>query len=149
MASFDKEIREFDQDASKVVINVVDVFRRLLNLPNTDSAKAFAYAYRLQTEAWMREELVRLENRQDLEPDVWQFLNATYVCAAGNAFFSMTSCRYGGEVARISGKGNGEQDTLSGSKKRRASCSVDQQKQKRSITLQVATDLQELRASSK
>ena len=49
----------------------------------------------------MIEELQRLEDEEDLNVEQWRYLEATYVCAAGNAFFSMTSSRYGGEAARI------------------------------------------------
>ena len=101
MASFDKEQRAFDDGSSEDIINIVDVVRRLFSLPDTDSAKAFAYAYQLQTEEWMSEELQRLEAEEELDKEHWQYLEATFVCAAGNAFFSMTSSRYGGEIARI------------------------------------------------
>lgn len=101
MASFDKEKRAFDQGSSSDLINIVDVVQRLFSLPDIDSSKALAYAYQLQIEAWMREELQNLENREDLDEEQWRYLEATYVCAAGNTFFSMTSERYGGEAARI------------------------------------------------
>ena len=42
MASYDKEKRDFDHDASKVLINIVDVIQRLLSLPHIGSAKALA-----------------------------------------------------------------------------------------------------------
>jgi hypothetical protein len=54
----------------------------------------------------MKEELKRLEAQEDLDAETWQYLEATYVCAAGNAFSSMTSSRYGGEVARIRSESN-------------------------------------------
>lgn len=101
MASFDKEQRAFDAGSGEDMINIVDVIRRLFTLSDIDSAKAFAYTYQLQTEEWMSEELQRLEAVDDLDKEQWRYLEATFVCAAGNAFFSMTSSRYGGEVARI------------------------------------------------
>lgn len=101
VASFDKEKRDFDQGSSSDLINIVDVIQRLFSLPDIDSSKALAYAYQLQTEAWMREELQILKNREDLDEEQWSYLEALYACAAGNAFFSMTSERYGGEAARI------------------------------------------------
>ena len=107
MASFDKEKRDFDNGSSKDLINIVDVIQRLLSLPDTVSSKALAYVYQLQTEAWMKEELQRLEVQEELDAEQWQYLEATYACAAGNAFFSMTSSRYGGEAARIHAQRNG------------------------------------------
>lgn len=101
MASFDKEKRAFDHGSSSDMINIVDVIQRLLSLPDIDSAKALAYAYQLQTEAWMREELQTLESQEEVDEEQWRYLEATYACAAGNAFFSMTSERYGGEAARL------------------------------------------------
>ena len=101
MASFDKEKRDFDNASSKYLINIVDVIQHILSLADTDSAKAMAYAYQLQTEAGLVEELQRLKDHEDLDVEQWQYLEATYVCAAGNTFFSMTSSRYGGEAARI------------------------------------------------
>lgn len=101
MASFDKEKRHFDDGSSKDLINIVDVIQRILSLADTESAKTMAYAYQLQTEAWLIEELQRLKEEEDLDVEQWNYLEATYVCAAGNAFFSMTSSRYGGEAARI------------------------------------------------
>ena len=101
MASFDKEKRDFDQGSSSDLINIVDVVQRLFSLPDIDSSKALAYAYQLKTEAWMREELQNLDDRKDLDEEQWRYLEATYVCAAGNTFFSVTSERYGGEAARI------------------------------------------------
>lgn len=54
----------------------------------------------------MKEELKHSEAQEDLDAETWQYLEATYIYATGNAFFSMTSSRYGGEVARIHSKSN-------------------------------------------
>ena len=107
MASFDKEKRDFERDPNKPLINIVEVIQRLLSVADIDFAKALAYIYQGQTEASMERELQRLEAQEDLDADTWQYLQATYVCAAGNAFFSMTSSRYGGEAARIRCNSNG------------------------------------------
>ena len=101
LASFEKEKKDFDNGSSNCLINIVDVIQRVLSLADTDSAKAMAYAYLLQTEAELIEELHRLKDQGDLNAEQWQYLEATYVCAAGNTFFSMTSSRYGGEAAKI------------------------------------------------
>ena len=101
MASFDKEKRNFDEGSSSDLINIVDVVQRLFSLPDVKSAKALAYTYQLQTEVWMREELQFLKTQAGLDAEHWRYMEATYVCAAGNSFFSMTSSRYGGEKARI------------------------------------------------
>ena len=101
MASFDKEKRDFDQGSSSDLINIVDIVSRLFSLPNINSSKALTYTYQLQTEIWMREELQLLEDQAELDAEQWRYLEATYVCAAGNTFFSMTSSRYGGDTARI------------------------------------------------
>lgn len=101
MASFDKEKRNFDEGFSSDLINIVDVVQRLFSLPDVDSAKALAYTYQLQTEVWMREELQFLKDQAGLDAEQWRYLEATYVCAAGNAFFSMTSSHYGGDKVRI------------------------------------------------
>lgn len=101
LASFDKEKRDFERDPNKPFINFVEIIQQLLSIPEIDSAKALAYIYQIQTEASMQRELQHLEAQGDLDADTWQYLEATYVCAAGNAFFSMTSSRYGGEAARV------------------------------------------------
>ncbi|KAL8880502.1 MAG: hypothetical protein Q9215_003696 [Flavoplaca cf. flavocitrina] len=104
MASYDKEERASESSDGEQIINIVYVVQQVMSLPDVDSAKVMAYAYQLQTEAWMIEELQHLESEMWLGDQEWQYLEATYVCAAGNAFFSMTSSRYGGEVARLPGE---------------------------------------------
>ena len=136
MASFDKEKRDFDQDPSKVMINIVDVFQQLLSTPDIDSAKALAYTYQIQTEVWMKEELQRLEDQENLEVEIWRYLQATYVCAAGNAFFSMTSSRYGGDAARIRCQRNGPSKNLA-PRKRQADEGIDRLEGKRTRLQQV------------
>lgn len=101
LASFDKELRDFQIGASQDMINVVDVFRRLLSLQDEEAAKGLAYAYQLQSEEWMKEELERFRMKDDLSKKQWRFIEAVVACAAGNAFYSMVSCRYGGEGAKI------------------------------------------------
>ena len=101
IAPFDKEKCDFDQDPSKVMINIIDVVRQLLSAPDIDSAKALAYTYQIQTEVWMKEELQRLEDQKNFDAEIWRYLQATYVYAAGNAFFSMTNSPYGDGAAGI------------------------------------------------
>ncbi len=101
LASYDKEKRDFDSGASQDLINIVDIVQQLMSLPDSDSAKATAYTYQLQIEAWMVQEIQRMDREEQLTPEQWQYLEAVYVCAAGNVFFSMTSSRYGGETARL------------------------------------------------
>ena len=101
MASYDKEKRDFDTGVANDMINIVDVIQQFMSLPDAQSAKAVTYTYQLQTEAWINEELQRLGTEETLEVAHWQYLEAAFVCAAGNAFFSMTSSRYGGEGARL------------------------------------------------
>lgn len=100
LASFDKELRAYSSGASRDLLNIVYEFQRMLSLPDVNAAKALAYSYQLQTEEWIREELERLKG-EDLSLAQWQYLEAVFACAAGNAFYSMTSSRYGGEAARI------------------------------------------------
>ncbi|KAI4250919.1 MAG: hypothetical protein L6R42_008570 [Xanthoria sp. 1 TBL-2021] len=104
MASYDKELRASKSSDGEQMINIVDVVQRIMCLPDVDSAKAMAYAYQLQTEALMIDELQHLKNEARFEYQEWQYLEATYICASGHAFFSMTSSRYGGEVARLKGE---------------------------------------------
>lgn len=101
LASYDKEKRDFDSGASHDIINVVDVVQQLMSLPDSDSAKTTAYTYQLQIEAWMVQEIQRMDREEQLTSEQWQYLEAVYDCAAGNVFFSMTSSRYGGETARL------------------------------------------------
>ena len=101
LASFEKEKRAFDQGSTKDLINIVDVIQRLFSLPDIASSRTLAYAYQLQTEVWMREELEFLVDHADLDGEQWRYLEACFACAAGNALFSLTSSRYGGESARI------------------------------------------------
>ena len=101
LASFDKEQRGFRSGSSKELINIVDVLQKLLSLSRDDDAKAMAYTYQLHTEECLREELDRLSSAGGLTESEWQYLMAVFACAAGNAFYSMISSRYGGESARI------------------------------------------------
>ena len=101
LASYDKEKRDFDSGASQDLINIVDIVQQLMSLPDPESAKATAYTYQLQIEAWMVQEIQRMDREEHLTLEQWQYLEAVYVCAAGNVFFSMTSSRYGGETARL------------------------------------------------
>lgn len=101
LASFDKEQRAFNGGWDKEIINMVDVVQKLMSLPNDDDAKVMTYTYQLQTEEHMRDELERLVSRDELNESQRQYLQAVFVCCAGNAFYSMISSRYGGEAARI------------------------------------------------
>ena len=112
MASYDKERQASKSSGGEQIINIVDVIQRIMSLPDLDSAKVMAYAYQLQTEAWMIEELQHLESEAWLDAQEWQYLEATYSCVAGNAFFSMTSSRYGGEAARLQGGSHDDKNTL-------------------------------------
>ena len=103
LASYDKELRDFESGASADLINIVEVFRRVVSLPDEDAAKGMAYSYQLQIEEWIEDELQRLRTNNELSDEQWRFLYAIIACAAGNAFYSMTSSRYGGEAARIRG----------------------------------------------
>lgn len=67
LASFKKEKRAFDQGSTKDLTNLVDVIQCLFSLPDIASSRALAYAYQLQTEVWMREELQFLADHEDLD----------------------------------------------------------------------------------
>lgn len=83
------------------MINIVAVFESLLSLPSREAATAAAYAYQLQVEAWIIEELHNLAKTEKLTDEEWWFLEAVFLSASGNTFFCMTSSRYGGEAAKI------------------------------------------------
>ena len=100
LASYDKELREFNNGEASDMINLVAVVKSVTSLQDTDDAKSVAWALQLQIEKQMMEELEDLRD-QGLSNEEWWFLEAVTCTAVGNVMFSMTSSRYGGEAARI------------------------------------------------
>lgn len=101
LASFDKELRAFEEGKVCYMINAVDVVRKLFGLSNWQSAKALTYAMQLEVESQMEDELARLSVDSCLTPQEETFLEACLVMTAGNLFYSVVTSRYGGEAARI------------------------------------------------
>jgi hypothetical protein len=101
MASYEKEARALRLGETKDMINVVSVFHRLLSLPDEKAAKAAAYAYQLQVESGIMEEIERLAKDETLTDEEWWFLEAVQLSATGNTMFCMTSGRYGGQASAI------------------------------------------------
>lgn len=101
LASFDKELRAFEQGKVCYLINAVDVVRKLFGLPNWQSAKAMTFAMQLEVESRMEEELLRLSMEGCLTPEEEKFVEASLTMTAGNVFYSIVTSRYGGEEARI------------------------------------------------
>ena len=99
--SYDKELRALREGKTKDMINITAVIKRLLSLESEDSAKVATYAYLLQLEAWIMEELHRLEREGNVTDEEWWFLEAVFMTATGNVFFCMVTSRYGGEGARV------------------------------------------------
>ena len=100
LASYDKELREFNNGEASDLINLVAVVKTVTSLQDTDDAKSVAWALQLQIEKQMMEELENLR-AQGLSNEEWWFLEALTCMAVGNVMFSMTSSRYGGEAARV------------------------------------------------
>ncbi|TVY81921.1 hypothetical protein LSUE1_G003745 [Lachnellula suecica] len=101
MASYDKESKALREGETQDMINIVAVFQTLLSLPDARAAKAAAYGYQLQVEAWIVEEIEALESFGKLSDEDWWFVEAVLLSATGNVFFCMTSSRYGGQAAMI------------------------------------------------
>ncbi|KKY30349.1 putative sesquiterpene cyclase [Diaporthe ampelina] len=101
LASFDKELRAFEEGKVCYMINAVDVVRRLLGLSNWQSAKALTFAMQLEVESQMEDELTRLSVDGCLAPQEEKFVEACLTMTAGNVFYSIVTSRYGGEEARI------------------------------------------------
>ncbi|KID81896.1 BcSTC4, sesquiterpene cyclase [Metarhizium guizhouense ARSEF 977] len=101
MASYEKEARALRLGETKDMINIVSVFHQLLSLPDEKAAKAAAYAYQLQVESWIMEEIERLAKNETLTDEEWWFLEVVLLTATGNTIFCMTSARYGGKAAAI------------------------------------------------
>jgi hypothetical protein len=99
--SYEKEARAYREGLCADLVNIVSVLRGLLSLPSEGAALEIAFALILQREQWMHEELKMLEAAEWLDSETWAFLKAVWACLAGNAFYSMTCVRYGGETARI------------------------------------------------
>ena len=100
IASYDKELRAIQLGDTEDMINIVDVFKNLVSLPDTAAAKAIAYTYQLQVEAWIVDEIDYLR-KSGLSDEGWWFIEAVILAATGNVFFCMVTSRYGGENARI------------------------------------------------
>lgn len=60
LASYEKEARALREGETKDMINIVAVMQNLMSLPNEEAARAAAFAYLLQVEAWIIEEIERL-----------------------------------------------------------------------------------------
>ncbi|KAF7513032.1 hypothetical protein GJ744_011298 [Endocarpon pusillum] len=101
LASYEKELRAVKMGETTDMINAVAVIKRLLSLPTERAAKVATYAYQLQLENWIMEELERLADHEDLTDEEWWFLEAVFLTATGNTFFCMVASRYGGEAARL------------------------------------------------
>ena len=101
LASYDKELRAFNQGEASDMINLVHVVKTVTCLQSTDDAKAVVWALQLQIEKQMKDEFDRLRREGGLTNDEWWFLEAVTSAAVGNVVFSMTTSRYGGEAARI------------------------------------------------
>ncbi len=99
--SYDKELRALRCGETSDMINIVAVIKRLMSLPSDDAAKATSYAYLLQVEVWIMQELEHLSVFEHLTDEEWLFLEACFLSAAGNTFYCMVSARYGGEAARL------------------------------------------------
>lgn len=101
MASFARESKAFDAGDAMDMISIVAIFQGLLSLPSREAAKAAAYAYQLQVEAWIIEELKHLARTETLADEEWWFLEAVFLSISGNVFVCMTSSQYGGNAAMI------------------------------------------------
>ncbi|GME27018.1 Terpenoid synthase [Neofusicoccum parvum] len=73
LASFDKELREFEAGELRNLVNSVNILRKLLGLPSWSAAKAFTYAMQLELETQIRQELERLEASNTLDAEEWRF----------------------------------------------------------------------------
>lgn len=105
LASYDKELREFNNGEASDMINLVAFVKGVTLLQDTDDAKSVVWALQLQIEKQMMEELEALR-AQGLSNEEWWFLEAVTCTAVGNVMLCMTSSRYGGEAARIRKKRN-------------------------------------------
>ncbi|KAH7065118.1 isoprenoid synthase domain-containing protein [Macrophomina phaseolina] len=101
LASFEKELRAYEEGKVHYLINAVDVMRKLLGLTSWSSAKAFTYAYQLEVESEMQREIENLMVDDCLDSEEWRFVEASLRMLAGNVFYSVVTSRYGGEAARI------------------------------------------------
>ncbi|KAF2127466.1 terpenoid synthase [Dothidotthia symphoricarpi CBS 119687] len=101
LASFDKELRAFEEGKVFYMINAVDIVRKLFGLSSWPSAKAITYTMQLEVEAQMEDELARLAREDCLSAKEEQFVSAALTMAAGNLFYSVVTSRYGGEACRI------------------------------------------------
>jgi len=99
--SFDKELRDFQTGKSKELINMVAVIKDVRRLDTWDTAKEQTYVLQLQREASISDEIRRLDETNALDTETWQYVEALCACLAGNAFYSMTTSRYGGEAAAV------------------------------------------------
>ena len=100
LASYEKELRAFENGETSDMINLVAVVKDVTSLQGTDDAKSVTWALQLQIEEQMIEELKGLQV-QGLSDEEWWFLEAVAFAATGNVMFCMTTSRYGGEAARI------------------------------------------------
>ena len=101
IASYDKELRAFETGNAADMINIVALMKNMMSLPDTTTAKAVAYAYQLQVETWILEEIECLR-KNALSDEEWWFIEVLILAITGNVFWCMISSRYGGKAARIS-----------------------------------------------
>ncbi|KAL1637918.1 hypothetical protein SLS56_000475 [Neofusicoccum ribis] len=100
LGSFDKELRAFESGKTVVLINLVQVMRESCGLA-IDDAKAAAFALQLLNEQDILAELEALKAGGKLSTEHWRYVDSLLALIAGNTFYTMTTSRYGGEVARI------------------------------------------------
>lgn len=101
IASYEKEARALKEGKTQDMINVVAVVQNLMSFPDSVAAKGATYAYQLQVEAWILEELEKLGNDPTITDQEWWFLEAVYLVITGNNIFCVATSRYGGEKAAI------------------------------------------------
>lgn len=100
LGSFDKERVAFESGKTVVLINLVQVLREACGL-GVDEAKAAGLVMQLLNEAEIEAEVGRLREEGDMGVEEWRFVASLLAMIAGNAFYTMTTSRYGGEAARI------------------------------------------------
>lgn len=107
IASFDKELKRYRDGQFRVgqfenlpKTQDVMVIKDLLALPTVEAAKSMLYAYQLEYEKIIDQELENLQSK-GLTDDEWYLIDAYILATTGNVMGAATMAQYGGESSKL------------------------------------------------
>ncbi|KAF9894333.1 hypothetical protein FE257_007836 [Aspergillus nanangensis] len=101
LASWAKEKRAYDEKKVLYLINTVAAVKNLFATSSNDSAVQLTYAFQLEIEKAIDNEIQRLMTENSLNSEEWRFIDAGLHLLGGQALGSCIISRYGGESTKL------------------------------------------------